>query len=326
MAHELQMLENGQASMAYAGEVPWHGLGFKVLPDLTPEQMLQAAHLDWTVEKVPLYGEYGGQSIDSGAQALIRTSDRQVLTIVTDHWNPVQNSEAFEFFNDFIGAGEMEMHTAGSLKGGRMVWALAKLKDKFELFGSDVVEGYMLFSNPHQFGRAIDVRFTPTRVVCNNTLTMALTSEAKHRVSVNHRSQFNPDTVKRTLGIAEDKMARYKEMAEFLGQKRYTGENVVEYFNRIFPKYSDKKNAALENGNVPHSKAAKLATGILHTQPGAKFAEGSWWQAFNAVTFMTDHILGKSADTRLSSAWFGVNQQKKIQALNLAMQYADAAA
>ena len=320
MAHELEILENGRASMAYAGEVPWHGLGTKVPHDLTPVQMLEAADLNWTVRKVPLFADIAGKQVQTGAEALVRDTDDKILTIVTDNWNPVQNLEAFEFFNDFIAAGDMEMHTAGSLKDGRMVWALAKLKDSFELFGGDTVDGYMLFSNPHQFGRSIDVRFTPTRVVCNNTLTLALESNSKNRVSVNHRSVFDGDAVKQTLGIASDKLAKYKEMAAFLGSKRYNGENVVEYFNRVFPVTSNRKIDIDKQ-----SRAAIRATSVLDTQPGAEYAEGTWWQAFNAVTYLTDHVLGRAPETRMQSAWFGVNQQRKVQALNLAVEMAEAA-
>jgi len=323
MAHELEII-NGQAQMAYAGDVPWHGIGVKVLPDLTPVQMLDAAGLNWEVKKVPLFAEFDGKSIRTGAEALVRDSDDKVLTIVTDTWNPCQNLEAFEFFNEFVAAGDMEMHTAGSLMGGKHVWALAKINDSFELFGGDKVEGFLLFSNPHQFGKSIDVRFTPTRVVCNNTLTLALGSAAKQMVKVNHRRVFDGDQVKRTLGIATDKLAKYKEMAQFLGEHRYTNENVVEYFNRIFPKTSDKKGET-EFKNIPHSQAAKLAMAALDTQPGAEFARGSWWSAYNSVTYLTDHVLGRSNDTRMQSAWFGINQQKKVQALNLAVEMAQAA-
>lgn len=323
MAHELEIVD-GVAQMAYAGDVPWHGLGTKVLPDLTPEQMLEAAGLDWEVKKVPLFADFNGKKVKTGVEALIRDKDAKVLTIVTDTWNPCQNRDAFEFFNDFVGAGDMEMHTAGSLMGGKHVWALAKIKDSFELFGGDKVEGYLLFSNPHQFGKSIDIRFTPIRVVCNNTLTLSLGTTAQRMVKVNHRRQFDGDQVKQMLGVAGDKLAKYKEMAAFLGQKRYTNENVVEFFNRIFPKTSDKKNE-MEQLNVPHSRAAQLAMDALDKQPGADYAPGTWWQAYNSVTYLTDHLLGRSADTRLQSSWFGANQAKKVQALNLAVEYAEAA-
>ena len=107
MAHEVE-------TMAYAGELPWHGLGTKVSNDLTPFQMQQKAGLDWAVEKVDAYVTIGGKQIKTGQQALVRTSDQTILTNVGENWNPVQNTEAFEFFSEFVLSGDMEMHTAGS--------------------------------------------------------------------------------------------------------------------------------------------------------------------------------------------------------------------
>ena len=118
MAHAVE-------TMAYAGEVPWHGLGKEVLPDLTPEQMLYEAGLDWSVSKIPAFAEVNGEKVAVGKSALVRSSDDKVLDVVGDDWNPVQNAEAFGFFADFVGEGNMEMHTAGSLNGGKMVWALS---------------------------------------------------------------------------------------------------------------------------------------------------------------------------------------------------------
>jgi phage/plasmid-like protein (TIGR03299 family) len=320
MAHLVEIV-NGKAQMAYAGEKPWHRLGVEVPADLTPQQMLEAAGLDWTVEKYPLFANIGDERIPTSAEALVRSSDNKVLSIVTDSWNPVQNYEAFEFFNEFVQAGDMEMNTAGSLRGGRQVWALAKVKNSFfELFGGDRTEGFLLFSNPHQFGKAIDVRFTAIRVVCNNTLTLSLDAGSKNAVRLDHRTVFNPEKVKETLGIATGKLERYKEMAAFLGSKQYKKENIVEYFNRVFPLTTNKEVPA----DKPASRAARLAVNAVEAQPGAEFAEGSFWQLYNASTFVIDHKLGRSDDSRMSSAWFGYNKERKIKALNTAMEMAEA--
>lgn len=327
MAHELEILKNGEASMAYVGDTPWHGLGKRVPSDLSPEQMLQAANLDWTVERRPLFfSDSKGQPVLTQSTALVRSSDERVLTVVSENWNPVQNVEAFTFFNDFVHAGDMEMHTAGSLKHGKMVWALAKIKTSFELFGGDQVEGFLLFSNPHEFGRSVDIRFSPIRVVCNNTLTMALGNSAKYAVKVNHRSVFDGDKVKETLGVAKEQLDAYKEQAKFLGSKMYKKESITEYFNRVFPTLS-KNEEKLDTGltEMPLSRQAEEAMAVLHTQPGARFAEGSWWQAFNTVTYMADHTLGRSRDSRLHSAWYGLNRTKKEKALELAIEYAEMA-
>jgi len=321
-------------TMAYAGEVPWHGLGTKVSNDISIDDMLKESGLDWKVVPVPVFGKMDGKEIKSTYQMLVRDTDQKVLTMITDKWNPVQNSEAFEFFRDFVDAGAMEMHTAGSLQDGKWVWCLAKISESFELFGGDRVDGYLLFSNPHIYGRGVEIRFTPTRVVCNNTLQLSLGSATDSKVRLNHRSQFDPDMVKETLGIASEKMAKYKEMAKFLGSKSYKKEIVAEYMKEVFPGYSKR---AIEQANeiktltdaqisaLGLSRNAKGALDILETQPGANFAPGSWWNAYNACTFMTDHVIGKTQESRLTSAWYGLNKSVKVKALEKAVEYAEAA-
>jgi len=310
MSHQVE-------TMAYAGEVPWHGLGTKVPADLTPEQMLQAAGLDWEVNKVDL--TYGDGLIVPGKKGLVRSSDGAYLDTIGDDWNPLQNSEAFEFFNDFVMAGDMEMNTAGSLEDGRRTWALAKIKDAvFEIVKDDITECYLLFSNPHKYGMSITVMMTPIRVVCNNTITMALNGASEHMVKINHRSEFDADAVKETLGVAKDKLDTYKEAAQFLSTKNYTKDSIVEYFNEVFPFTANKRDNDM-------SRNTKLAMEVLDTQPGAEYGRGTFWQAFNTVTYLTDHELGRSNDTRLTSAWFGANRKKKIVALEKAIEFAEAA-
>jgi len=312
-------------TIAYAGSVPWHGLGTPVSNDLTPAQMQQKAGLDWNVREVESYIEFDGRKMPTGQKSLVRETDGRILTNVGENWNPVQNSDAFEFFSEYVLAGDMEMHTAGSLKNGQMVWALAKVKDSFELFKGDQVDSYLLFSNPHQYGKSIDIRFTPIRVVCNNTLTFSLDQKAERSVKVGHRAEFDPFSVKEQLGIATTKLNTYKEMAQFLGSKRYTQDNVIEFFNTVFPRTADKRvqGKALDVHTL--SRNAKFCYDALEVQPGAQYAEGSWWQAFNAVTFVTDHVQGRNSDNRLYSNWFGNNELRKRNALKKAIEMAEAA-
>jgi phage/plasmid-like protein (TIGR03299 family) len=312
-------------TMAYAGEVPWHGLGEKVSNDLTPKQMMKKAQVDWEVLEVESFIEFNGKKTPTGDKSLVRSTDGKVLTNTGPGWKPVQNEQAFEFFAEYVYAGDMEMHTAGSLKDGKMVWALAKVKESFELFKGDEVESYLLFSNPHEYGKSIDVRFTPIRVVCNNTLTLALEGVgAQKGVRVGHRSEFNPDMVKEQLGLAHEKFAKYKEMAEFLGSKQFTMKSLIEYYNTVFPRTSDKRVQDKELSVGTLSRNALQCLQVLETQPGAEFAKGSWWQAFNSVTFATDHLQGRSQESRLYNSWYGYNQNRKRQALNLAVEMAEA--
>lgn len=317
MAHELEIV-NGEAQMAYRASAgkPWHGLGVPVSDDMTPQQMMEVAGLDWEVEKVNTVYRHKGDMHETGQQALVRTSDSKILTQVGPGWNPVQNSEAFDFFTDFVANGDMEMDTAGSLKDGRLIWALADVKDGFSLFNGDEVKGYLLFSNPHQYGKAIDIKFVMERVVCNNTLAVALNENNRVGVRINHRSQFDADKVKEILGISHNKVGQFKEAAEFLGSKQYDREKLIKYFGDIFGESS--------RDNKDLSRTAEQAMGYVEDQPGDNFRPGSWWNAYNAVTYMTNHKLGRSADTRMSSAWFGGNANRNIKALDLALEMADA--
>lgn len=323
MSHELEMNDDGSANMAYAGDVPWHHLGKKVSNDLTPMQMMQAAGLDWTVEKVPAYidliknDEPYRQVIPRSA--LVRMTDHKILDTVTPDWNPLQNEEAFDFFKDFVMKGDMEMHTAGSLKGGQLVWGLARIKDGFFIGKKkDEVQSHLLFTNPHQFGKAIDIRFTPVRVVCWNTLSMALGQRGltvdQQVVRMSHRKPFDAEKVMQALGLAHELLTQYKEAAEFIATRRFSDEKLNEYFKEIFP-----KSGVADNGI---SRNHQSALTVINTQPGADMEEGTWWQAFNAVTYMTDHILGRSEETRLDSAWFGSNRALKSKALNEAVNMA----
>ena len=311
MAHNVE-------TMAYAGEVPWHGLGKKVPADLTSDQMLHAAGLDWEVVKTPLY--YDSDTEDGMTVkdrfALIRKEDGQYMDTVGTNWRPLQNHQAFEFFNDFIMKGDMEMHTAGSLQQGKIVWALAKMKNTYAVVTDDEMQQYMLFVNPHKRGKAIEVRSTDIRVVCNNTMDFALESTSNKRIAVNHNSAWDEDYVKEMLGLAHKASGKYQETAQFLASKSYTQPTLEEFIDSLFPNTgkSDER-----------SKNAHRTLELVHEQPGAHFAEGTWWQAFNAVTRMTDHEMGRSADSRLTSAWFGQNRTRKAKALNSAVQYAEVA-
>ena len=318
-------------TMAYAGELPWHGLGTKVSNDISVDDMMVEAGLDWNVVKVPAFASHDGVDIYSGHDMLIRETDGQPLDMVKQNWHPVQNAEAFDFFREFVEAGDMEMHTAGSLQDGKRVWCLAKVKDDFTINGKDLVESYLLLTNPHMYGRAVDIRFTPIRVVCNNTLTLSLAQKGEYQVSMNHKKAFDADEAKQLLGIAKGKMETYKDMATFLSGKRYTDESIRQYFATVFPNQNPKvKGVGFNPTSVVEfdkyaSKNAKTAMEVVKTQPGANFAEGSFWQAFNAVTFMTDHVMGRENDTRLNSAWYGVNKTKKVNALETALELAEAA-
>ena len=316
--HELEMV-NGQAAMAYRESkgIPWHGLGVPVSDDMTPIEMMKAANLDWKVSKQPSFVEINGEKVLTGQEALVRESDGKILTNVSGNWKPCQNEDAFEFFNEFVSAGDMVMDTAGSLKDGQMVFAAADTKDGFTLANDDEVKGYLLFSNPHVYGKSIDVKFVMTRVVCNNTLSMALTERGQPAVRLSHRNHFNPEMVKELLGISHNRVEQFQQAAEFLSSKRYSDKAYKLFLSQVF-------GTSNQEGKIL-SRTAERALEIVDTQPGADMSPGTWWNAYNSVTYMTDHEMGRSADTRAAAAWFGHNAKRKLDALNLAVEMAEVA-
>lgn len=306
---------------AIVGGCPW-GIGTEVSNDLTPTQMMEKAGVDWTVEKVPTFAHHNGQHIPTGKEALVRSSDSKVLTQVGGNWEPCQNQTAFEFFNEYCLAGDMEMNAAGSLKDGKMVWALAKINESFDVLPGDQVDSYLLFSNPHEYGKSIDIRFTPIRVTCMNTLALALNTKAQTATKVNHRRAFDPEQVKITLGLAHEKFDKFKEVSQMLSQKQFTSKELITYYNSLFPATSKKPEEVKTVDDLAPN--AKKAYEFLETQPGAEHGRGSWWQAFNSVTYLTDHQLGRSADSRMTSAWYGYNQGRKQRAIEIAVDMATA--
>lgn len=303
-------------TMAYAGEVPWHGLGVKVEDGIGVDDMIKEAGLDWKVKKIPATAEFEGQRIYSGHDMLVRESDGQPLDMVKENWVPVQNSDAFEFFREFCDAGDMEMHTAGSLQDGKRIWALAKIQDGIKLFGKDDIENYLLFCNPHMHGASVQVKTTNIRVVCQNTLTQSLDAASDVDVKFSHRTAFDPEVAKQAVFVAKERLQEFKEYAEFLGSKRYTEANVNAYLQEVFKNHGAGKRVG---------KTAKQAFDILETQPGAGIRPGTWWNALNSVTYMTDHVLGKSADARMASAWYGANARVKDKAVKKVLEYAESA-
>lgn len=328
MSHEVE-------TMAYANETPWHGLGTPVADNLTPAQMLQAAGLDWKVERKGLWVDEV-EHLLSSHYALVRDTDQKILGICGQDYQPTQNHDVFEFFDKFCKAGDMKMETAGSLSGGKRVWGLAKINGGFMLGGKDEVEGYILLDNPHIWGRSLQILFTPIRVVCNNTLTAALrgNQNQENTFRMSHDRAFD-DEIKlqaaEKVGLAMKALDVFKDKAEFLASKRAKDQKVMQFFsNLVNPDLFQTAQDLSEDGTVNRSDLGRTVNRLLdivHTQPGAdlKTSAGTWWGAFNAVTYYYDHVAGTDQDKRLTSAWFGSAATRKRQALDLAVEFAEAA-
>lgn len=226
-------------SMFYVRETPWHGLGTKVMEALDSEGALIAAGLNWNVIQEPIFT--GENEPIRGYKANIRDSDRRVLGVVTDRYKVIQNHEAFAFTDELLGQG-VRYETAGSLQDGKKVWLLAHMPHEYIISG-ERISPYLLFSNTHDGSGAIKVALTPIRVVCNNTLNLAL-STAKRSWSMVHTGDIRSkmQEARDTLFMAERYMDELGKEFEALRLKKLSDQKVMEYIEVLLP---------VEDGSTP---------------------------------------------------------------------------
>jgi len=232
-------------TMFYVREVPWHGLGVCVNSALSSEEALEQSGLNWTVTQKPIMTSTY-QPIP-GYKANVRHTDNKVLGVVTDRYKVIQNSEAFAFTDNLLGEGVC-YETAGSLNDGKKIWILAKLPDKYIIEGEQI-EPYLVFSNDHSGNGSIKVAITPIRIVCQNTLNIAL-NNAKRIWSTVHVGDMTHkmDEAHNTLLLAEKYMGRSGSEFNRLSKISLPDHRVIEYIEMLLP-ISDKPTE-LQKKNV----------------------------------------------------------------------------
>ncbi len=233
-------------TMFYTRDKPWHGLGTQVSHALSSMEALAASGLDWKVIQKPIITE-DGITIE-GYKANVRDIDDKILGVVTDRYKVVQNEEAFAFTDDLLGSG-IRYETAGSLQEGRKTWMLAKLPNEYIMLG-DRISPYLVFSNTHDGGGAIRVAMTPIRVVCQNTLNLAL-STATRAWSTIHTGDIRSklDDAKQTIFMAERYMDSLGKEFETLNKIRLSDNKVIEFINLLLP-LDDTNTTAIQERNV----------------------------------------------------------------------------
>jgi phage/plasmid-like protein (TIGR03299 family) len=317
MSHEVE-------TMAFANEVPWHGLGNRVDPSCTVDEMLVQAGLNWTVNLHPIYAEVNGKKIAlKTRRALIRDSDDRVLTVTGDNWKPLQNRDALSFFKEYTEAGGIKLETAGSLKGGRLIWGLANLGTGFTVNrGRDAVKGYILIVSPHEVGHAISVRTTTVRVVCANTMAMAMRGETQAYYRQNHLTEFDASKAREAIGLAKEQIGQAELDAKTLQKLKLSEFDTVRFLASFFqPVESDADvKLLLDDPEKNQSKVLKELISSVNTAPGA--VPGTGWGIMNGITHWTDHVAGRNVDTRLTRSWFGENSRVKVQAQKALLEMA----
>lgn len=274
-------------------EKPWHGIGKIVAEAPTSADALHLAGLDWRVKQTDVLSAETGEVI-TGYKANVRDTDSSVLGIVTDRYKIVQNVDAFAFTDVLVNDGnDVHYETAGSLRGGRTVWLLAKLP-KTELAG-DEVEQYVCFANTHDGTGAVRVCVTPVRVVCNNTLNFALKTAARSW-STKHTGDINSKILeaKETLALANSYMINLQDYAKEMQKKPVTDKELGYVLNGVFQ--LPKKPTDREMSTVQAKKDSYMA---CYFAPDIAKFRGTAWGALNAMADFADH----AAPARMTASY-----------------------
>lgn len=315
MAHLLE-------HMAYVGETPWHGLGNHLDTNQPIEVWAKQAGMDWQIREAPVIfttGSVGGLgAIESFPEnkVLFRSDTNSPLSVVSQRYKVVQPSEILEFYRDLTEDSGFELETAGILKGGRKIWALARTGQSATLKGKDVTNAYVLLATACDGTLATTAQFTSIRVVCNNTLAIALAGNGG-AVKVKHSTSFDPLMVKRQLGVSVSTWDSFMYKMKGLSERRVMTHEAANYFQRVFaaPRTS--------GSSKPNERAmAKVMTLFDGHGKGAELssAKGTAFGLLNAVTEFVDHERRAiTSDHRLESAWFGQGAVLKEKALEQAI-------
>ena len=318
MAHNID-------SMAYYGTPPWHGLGRKLTECPTADEMIWAAGLDWQVEKHPLGGPSFNPNANPSRFSLVRKArDKNeqdvLLGLVGRDYEPLQNADAFKFFDPIVGSKSAIFHTAGSLGVGEKVWVLAKLPGNIRVVGDDIVDKYLLLSNNHSGKESITIKFTPIRVVCQNTLNFAL-QDGNQSVRVRHTGglQKRLSDVPEMLRIINEAYKDTEELYQEFAKIRFGVVRFDHYLEGVFPRTKkqisenkrperwDRVTALFEKSNKDFPKIS-----------------GTLWAAYNAVTRDKDYRKSteRGPDRRLARVWFGAGADLKYRAFRVAQEFA----
>jgi phage/plasmid-like protein (TIGR03299 family) len=337
MSHELTIRRNGRVEMAYAGATPWHGLGTELDHGATIETWISAAGMDWTIRRAKVRYPVSSADMDNVSawrtmddrHVLLRSDNGDPLGIVSDGYHVVQPRAVLEFFRDLTEAAGFTMETAGTLYGGKRFWALASIGEAAEIADPrDKVSGNLLLSTSCDGSTATEGRYTTVRVVCNNTLSMAMRGGAKARVT--HRTAFDPATVKSELGIAaaqdsfEATMAQFRRLAETPIDPMAVVKATAGLMITGFADMDAAEQIKAIRASKPVNRIGTLA--LNHVARGSNLdgVSGTAWGWLNAVTEYVDHeARARSQDNRIASAWFGKGDAVKTQAYEVALAMAD---
>ncbi|MGQ0599010.1 DUF932 domain-containing protein [Aquabacterium sp.] len=310
-------------TMAYVGEAPWHQLGNQLATGQSIEVWTEQAGMNWRIEEAPVQYFSDAEQRQrhhtfEGHKVLYRSDTQAPLSVVGEKYKVVQPQQVMEFYRDLTEVSGYELETAGVLKEGKKLWALARTGQQATLKGGDTVRGYLLLATSCDGTLATIATPTTVRVVCNNTLSVALKG-ADSGIKVPHSTAFDAQAVKKRLGIAVGHWDSFMYEMKQLSERKVKSKEVERFFERVFSYGSpDAKDSTMRNERAikrahqlfgGHGRGAELAA-----------AKGTAWGLLNAVTEYVDHERrAKSTDHRIDSSWFGLGSTIKQNALDEAM-------
>lgn len=312
MAHHVE-------HMAYVGQTPWHGLGNQLSANQPIEVWQQQAGMDWGIKEAPVQfmdtvDETQSRLITFPQSKVLYRSDTQApLSVVSQRYQVVQPREILEFYRDLTEVSGFQLETAGVLKGGKKVWALARTGHSATLQGNDVTNAYVLLATACDGTLATTAQFTAVRVVCNNTLAVAI-DDSKGAVKVPHSTTFDAEAVKRQLGISVSNWDTFMYRMKLLSERQVKHAEAETFFRQLFT------NPQLHPSPKPNEQAMTKTLNIYNGRGrGAELgsSNGTALGLLNSITEFVDHERrARNTDYRLDSAWFGQGATLKQKALD----------
>ena len=314
MAHEIE-------TMAFFQETPWHGLGTPLQEeDLYDwQKTCEKAGLAWDVELVPLV------TADTHAKvthkAVRRMTDGSTLGVVGPRFCVLQNRDALKWFQPFLDAKEAALHTAGSLRNGSRIWVLAKLnRDPLVIASGDEVEKFILLSHGHDGSLAVRVGFTPVRVVCQNTLSMAHQKDASKLIRLKHTKDIHENlaNIREVMNVANAEFEATAEQYRLLARKTISQADLRRYVKKVF-KVEDDQEGSTRLKNIMEEVVGLAEAGRGNELPSVS---GTLWTAYNGMAEWLGYQRGNSQGNRLNSLWFGDGANVNRFALETALALA----
>lgn len=314
MAHELEIIDGKAQMFSAGGLVPWHGLGTVIEEEAVgSKRALELAGLDWTVDLVPVGQQVGededtGEIIYDGIEGIYsvqRSSDLRSVGIVGERYVPLNNIDAFAFGDDLLDQADgAHWVTAGSLKKGKVVWMLAQLPETIKISGmeDEAIQQNILISNSHDGSTPLSASITPVRVVCNNTLTLALRGTKRiHKIRHTKNMSGRMVEAKNVLGIAENYGKALQKVGTELINAQFSDAEFEAFLESLVP----SKDKA-DRGRTMAQEKQEMIRNIYRTAPDLQNIKGTRWGALQSVIDYNDHHIKGRGDSKAE------NRMKRI--------------